>query len=123
MGHRNLNLGHSAGMQGVVQRSFSAGFGRILPAGAWHAACNIRSRKPAPKPTGRERFSTMSITEMKAASKLAAKNAAAARAALAKAEKLGFREFVERISKLDPTKPIAVEEVVDLVEWAAQLLG
>lgn len=64
-----------------------------------------------------------SITEMKAASKLAAKEAAAARAALAKAEKLGFREFVERISKLDPKADLVAAEVSDLVEWAAGLLA
>lgn len=65
----------------------------------------------------------MTISEMKLASKTAAKEAAAARAALAKAEKGAFRELVDRISKLDPTADLVAAEVADLVEWANNLLA
>ena len=63
------------------------------------------------------------IEEMKAESKNAAKIAAAARAALAKAEKNLFRDLAVRVSTYDPKQPLAAAEVADLVEQAKGLLG
>ena len=65
----------------------------------------------------------MTINEMKDASKNAAKIAAAARAALAKAEKAGLTELVARIAKLDPAADLPAAEVSDLVDWAKELLS
>lgn len=58
------------------------------------------------------------ITEMIAASKNAAKEAAAARAALAKAQKEQFRELAKRVVACED-----IAELADLQVWAKELLG
>jgi len=78
-------------------------------------------RKTRPPIKGKAKMKT--IEEMKAESKNAAKIAAAARAALAKAEKNLFRDLAVRVSTYDPKQPLAAAEVADLVEQAKGLLG
>lgn len=64
-----------------------------------------------------------SLSDLKEESRIAAKEAAKRRAALAKAEKNAMTELVERITKLDPKVDLPKAEVEDLIEWAKGLLG
>ena len=80
------------------------------------------ARKPNPPNKGKAKMNS-SLSDLKEESRIAAKEAAKRRAALAKAEKNAMTELVERITKLDPKVDLPKAEVEDLIEWAKGLLG
>jgi hypothetical protein len=102
-------------------RVFAKPLGKPLAVHRIERRTKTGRRKRLKSQTGKK--DAMTMTDLKAASKEAAKVAAAARAALAKAEKNQFREFADRISKLPPATDLAAAEVDDLIEWAKGLLG